>query len=459
VLLLAMLALQAALAGPGGAAEVQWWLSRGGEEARRMLQAACTLCVESYALEASQQPPTQDLGVEPAHGAHMPPAWRASFRRAKGAASSLLLLLTGADASFDLAAQHLDFDGLLAAAEAEPAALLSRLVRLCGTHGAACGTEDVCLVQHVMLAYEAGAGMVRPGRLQTLLAAGKQQPAVLAAFLQSRPHLLWQHSLSLAPPAYADVAAEALKHAARIESSQGFAGNVHTLASIAKLAAVVGIRERAEPHSEACTRSWEATLLLHDRMLVAGKVRKALASLTGRQDIAALAIQVPELLRISLDFASASLENDSSARDAAEAARRAETSLERVRAALGLGLELLMCAAAPQSQLSEEAIGDARAQIWGLALRCQEVLWGQLAAHRAAEQALSEQEEQSLRGTVFFQLLAVLKDSPLAEQTASASRMQERWVHLAPQLDQLAHREGLSGSVLFLVHATANLQL
>jgi len=463
VLLLAMIALQSAV-GTSGSAEVQWWRGRGGDEARKMLQAACSTCLESYALEASQQAPAtlSPEGV-PAHGAHMSTVWKTSFRHAKGVTSALLLLLVGADTAFDMAALHLDFHGLLAAAEAEPATLLPRLVRLCGTHGADVGTEDMCLVQHVMLAYEAGPGMVRPGRLQTLLAAGQQQPATFAAFLQSRPHLLWQRALSLSPPAYSDVASEALKHAACIDVVQGFAVNTHTLASIAKLAAVMGIREQAEPASEAAARAWEADLRPFDNVLVVGKARKAIAALTGRPEVADSAVQITELLRMALDFARTTVARDDSADapDAITAARTAEASLERVRAALGLGLELLMCAAAPapESQMTEGALCDARAQIWGLALRCQEGLWGRLASQRETEQALSEQEERTLRGTVFFQLLAVLKDSPVAEQTASVTRMRERWVLLAPQLDLLAQQQQLPGSVLGLVQATANLQV
>lgn len=465
VLLGALLALLAAVSSgdAGSSAEVQWWRSRGGEEARSMLRTACATCVESYALEATQTVPVHPMGEDPAHGAHMEPAWRAAFRRAKRTSSALLLLLVDTESSFELATVHLDFDGLLEAVEAEPALLLPRLVDLCGRYGAVKGTEEQCLVQHVLLAYEPGPGMVRPGRLQTLLAAGKQQPAVFAAFLQTRPHLLWQHSLSLTPPAYLEAAAEALKHAACIEEAQGFAGNVHTLASIAKLAAVVGIREHTEPHDEATARGWEAALLPYDSVLVVGKARKALASLTGRPEIATL-LSITELLRVALLFVQTTIDGKDSggAADSAESAERAGAALDRVRGALGLGLELLMCAAdtGDAAGLTDQAQIEIHVQVWGLALRCQEGLWGQLAAQRQGEGGpLSELEERTLRGTVFFQLLAVLKDSPVAEQTASICRMRERWDKLSPPLELLAQQEGLSGAVLFLVRATATLHV
>ena len=438
-------------------AQMQWWRDAGGYDARGMLQVACTKCIDTFVYEAERAAPA-DMQLDPAHGAHMSESWRRAYHKAKRTTSILLLRLASAEVSFALAARDLDFDGLLEAVEAAPEQLRPKLVELCGRHGTAHGTESLSLVEYVLRACEDGPGSVRPGRLQQLLDIGKQQPETFAVFLQSRPHLRWHHALQAQSPSFIEAANAAKMHATTVEASRGYAGNMQTLASIAKLAAVVDLRQRMEPESANAARTWEATLLPYDNMLSIGKAQQALASLSGERGSSAMSPS--QLLQDALDIARTIMGSDNSTRaaDAMSATQQAQAALERVRTALGVALELLLIVGtSPQYSLPEDALAAKRAEIWGMSLRCQEGLWGHLAAQRCGEQPLSAQEDQVIRGTVFYQLLAVLKDGPVAEQTVSASRMQERWTKLSPHIDALAHKEGLDGTALFLVRAAAGL--
>ena len=341
------------------------------------------------------------------------------------ATRGVLLLLSSPRVAFELAERFLDGEGMIAAVEAD-AGLHSTLVCVCERLGMQRCAQGTLLAAFLLQRCTDSPQRVRQGALTLLEDIGRTQPEQYSTFLASRPQLRWLHCIR--ENDHSNATAAALQALSDMKGALMQATDAHTFASLGRLSAAIG---PCDPKVATAVESEQTSRA----------VQVQLTQLTGG-DLAlcntALAPDV--LLKHAHDFATSLIKNGG---------QDPTQNLLAIKAALGLSLELVDCQMRIAGADADTAWCAARDEAWALSLRCQEGLWGRLAAGSETDRMKMAQ----LQTTVFAQLLGVLRDSPDADLVASHDVLQARWYRLSPRIEALSQACDLQGPALLLVRS------
>jgi hypothetical protein len=354
------------------------------------------------------------------------------YNEALGMVRNALITLASPQLAFDQAERSSDSEGLVSAVLADNS-LHPALVNLCESKGALYCTQGKQLATLLFEHCIVDPSRIRPGLVHLLFELGVAQPQQWNDFLKKCPQLRWLHALVRTPPSHSEAVESAMELMSGNSAIQRNAADARTLASFARLSAVLG---DATP----------ATISKIDIEQTFRVVQHRLTQITNNSSVQR-ALTPEELVTCSLKFVSEQVDGE------VEQDLDPTSVLFALKETLGLCLKVIDC----HLRSGFGGIWEGkRDHVWVMALRCQEDLWGQIASQHQLGTLLHGEQESDVRATVFVQLLITLKDTNDVLSAADATQ-QARWARLQPRMDVLKQQCDLEGGVLDLVQCAANI--